>query len=328
MIPDEKSLNSKHMQVEKIEIDQLFGVKKFKTVDLFSDDFNIGAKKQTKKVETTENLFKAFDNAEITCSNQKWYLQNEFASFGPYSSEEIFVFLNHLLEKNPEIKEDLNFLVIDSLNDMHYRPDSVVDLLADEVKDTVKNIDPNKELERIIFTRKDSGAGDKQSPMNKLRPRKLSDNPQLITKYDVYEMSSKFKHAQHLPLIQLKDQLRALKNKENLKNYVNQRNNRQLNYNLNARPFQINNPLNKFNNFNQNKFDYSLGGNNNYKQQNFNHKFNNNKFNNRKQSNEFNNGDKPQFQTVGPHQETNNYFNYYNKDNQGLENTVSSIIQY
>ena len=116
------------MHVDKIEIDQLFSGMKLKTIDPFAEDFNENKNKEIKP--EVNDLFKPVLNSEISFSNQKWYLQNEFANFGPYSSEEVYVFLAHLFEKNPEMKDDHSFMVIDSMSDIYYKPDAVVELLA------------------------------------------------------------------------------------------------------------------------------------------------------------------------------------------------------
>jgi hypothetical protein len=127
-----------------------------------------------------------------------------------------------------------------------------------------------------------------------------------------------------LPLHQLKEQLRVLKNKENYKNLINQQNNRQ-NYNPNIRTFQTPNINNKFNNHSSVKFDYSLPENNSmrnnrngwYTSRNIPINFFNNRFNingNRRNSFEFN-----KQQTYNKARDLNDFIN----DKELINNRVS-----
>jgi len=174
---------------------------------------------------------------EKTLEIRKWFLiVPNYSNFGPYTSEEIYVFLTNLFSKNPELKENHTFMVADADSDIYFQPSSIIEKLEEEVKDKIKPLDAKSELEKIILNKTN-----KQKPP--FRERKFSDNSKLITKYDVCEMNSKFKNAHFLPLKQLKQQLKTLKNKQNMQNnennnfnnnFVNYSNNPNYNQNFNV----------------------------------------------------------------------------------------------
>lgn len=88
------------------------------------------------------------------------------------------------------MKDNHAFLISDSENDIYYQPESAYEILAMECKGKVK---PIMASIKPTFTERKIG------------------NSKIISKYDVYEMSSKFKNANQLPLNQLKHQLRNIK---------------------------------------------------------------------------------------------------------------------
>jgi hypothetical protein len=171
VIPDEKCLNTKAVHVGKIDVDDLFKGVKITTIDPFAEDFafnkenkenennnlmnksninnyDYGSENKTEETNTGTSIFAQLDHKLTEYERQKWYIQTEITNFGPYSSEEIYLFLTNLFTKSPELKEDHTYMVIDSESDIYYKPDAVLDNLHDELKAYLKTDDPKKEIEK------------------------------------------------------------------------------------------------------------------------------------------------------------------------------------
>lgn len=251
MIPDDGCLNSRSSHVNKIEIDELFGGVKIKTVDVFSEDFNLDKSSQKRdhkkpleisipQSETDPStLFKSLEEVPISPQSvRKWFLIfTNYANFGPYTSEEIYVFLKNFARKTENIKQEKEhprFLVADCEADIYFQPFTLLEILEEDIKEKIQ----------ALNLKKDS---DIEKQKVKFIERKFSEHPKMITKYDVAEMNSKFKHAQYLPIKQLKLQLKELKiNNENNSNTMNTMNTTR-NIDINKTP-RNNNFNNKFNN--------------------------------------------------------------------------------
>jgi hypothetical protein len=259
--------------VEKVELDTLFGGVKHKTVDIFADGFDTDIKNENPEIlkaekkhssasestavttNITESIFKALEESEkVHEVTRKWYLVvPNYNNYGPYTSEEIYSFLHTMSQRSP-LAENHNLMVCDTESDIYYKPEIVLEMLGIELKDKIKNLDSQKELLDKFLS----------SPLNldnsnhrNIRERKFSGNPNLITKYDVYEMNSEFKTAHYLPIKQLKEQLNSMRNHKQFNNYNNNNTKRNIpnNPNIpNTNRLLINNNeyLNKFNKYTNN----------------------------------------------------------------------------
>jgi hypothetical protein len=231
--------------VDKIEIEELFSDEMIRktTGGSYDSEEKVDVQKVDKE-NTNPNLIQKEKDSMFSMVDQgnqmkkKWFLMAPNSMiFGPYSSEEIYVFIKNMNMKIPQETQLQKYMVVDAESDIYYKPEVIIEQLENECKDKIKPMDPKKELEKIVITRKKSfgnSAGNfentnQQQFINnahnsqfifqqqfQMRERKLSDNPnKLITKYDVFEMNSRFKHAQYLPIKQLKQQLKTIKqNKE------------------------------------------------------------------------------------------------------------------
>lgn len=234
VIPDENSLNSKGAHVDKIELDELFGGVKLHSVDPFADDFNINkfspkaeekVNKGEKKAETSmSDFYKNMMQENASTLKKKWCLVvSQYKSYGPYTCFEMYSFLQNLLKQFEGEQAVHNFLVCDIESDIYYQPESVLEILENEMKENTLSPNQNRELEKLLNnTSQNNNHTNPSNPINpaqNFRERKLPENPNhLITKYDVFEMNSKFNTAHYLPIKQLKEQLKMIKNKENYSN--------------------------------------------------------------------------------------------------------------
>ncbi len=189
----------------------MFGRVKIEKIDLFDEKFennNIQIITDNKKqpVVNSANITNAINEElpfnEIFKSleeqglhlNRKWYLVvPDKKNYGPFTANEIYSFLNHLFIKSPAYKKINSLLICDSEFDIYFQPDAVMEVLLNEIVENKVNNNTSKLLSR---------------------ERKLPD-PHLITKYDVYEMNSKFQTTYQFPIKQLNGQLNDVKNKEN-----------------------------------------------------------------------------------------------------------------
>jgi hypothetical protein len=215
IIPINDTLQSREVNVGKIEIDELFGEKKnFQVVDVFGEEFTMDntvkkiSKKESVRVEEDKKEEKIEENKDDHISSvKKWFISfPNNVNYGPYTGEEIYIFLTNLY-KSKSIKPP-EFMVADSESDFYFKPESLFEILAEDIKLKSKKIETNREpnleekIERIVKKKSDSP---------ELLERKYVENNKIITKFDVAEMNSKFKNAQYLPLNSLKNQLSDLK---------------------------------------------------------------------------------------------------------------------
>jgi hypothetical protein len=254
VIPNEESLNSRKLHLDKIEVDDLFSDDMIrKTTGGSYDSEEKVTDQKVDKENTNPNMISKEKESMFSMMDQgnqmkkKWFLMAPNSmTFGPYSSEEIYVFIKNMNMKSPEETQIQKYMVVDSESDIYYKPEIIIEQLESECRDKIKPMDPKKELEKIVITKKKSfgtTSGNLENsnqqhfinnahnlqvnfqPQFLMRERKLSDNPnKLITKYDVFEMNSRFKHAQYLPIKQLKQQLKSIKQNKEEEN-INNRNN-------------------------------------------------------------------------------------------------------
>jgi hypothetical protein len=212
VLPDHKLIKNKQsITVNTLKVDDLFGKPpQYKVVDLFADDFNL-----TEATTTSNSSKRNSSNSEHemllpldTCVTKKWIvITPDNDKYGTYSCKEIYHFLKYFFDSNPELRDQRTFMVADIDNDIYYLPDSIMDILAEQVKED-KPMEDKKDLERII--------------LNKIKKknyigRRLMEYPRLISKYDIVEMNQHFKTPIiNIPFKGLKDQLKSIGQKRNM----------------------------------------------------------------------------------------------------------------
>ena len=214
------------MNIGKIEIDDLFAEKtNYQVIDVFGEEFTVEntVPKMEKNDSSRQQTIEEDKKDEKTEENKddhirlmkKWFISfPNNINYGPYTGEEIFTFLTNLY-KSKSIKPP-EFMIADSESDFYFKPESLFEILSEDIKLKSKKILTNQQntddqLERAIK---------KKSESPELLERKYVENNKMITKFDVAEMNSKFKNAQYLPLSSLKNQISDLK----LSNYESQDN--------------------------------------------------------------------------------------------------------
>jgi hypothetical protein len=209
VMPEESITPDKlNISVSTVKVDDLFGKPpKLVVVDLFADNMN--QKQETSaKEETRTDLIDTLDTTGVV---KKWFISTpDDSCFGPYSSREIYHFLNYFFDRHPELMEEHTFMVADFENDIFYLPDMVIEMLAPEIKDKGKQMSDAKDLERKVL---------RKIKRTDVVQRQFVENPRLITKYDVFEMNSKFKTPHDLPINGLKEQLKHLGQRKNMTYY-------------------------------------------------------------------------------------------------------------
>lgn len=115
--------------------------------DLFSD------LTLNKTQNTNSNVFNLWDelNSEKNLK-KKWFIksQNQI-NYGPFSNEEIYVYLKTTFNSNPNSHMLKNSMIIDSDMDIYFKPDSALDILENEIKDLTLPINPKDELDKILI---------------------------------------------------------------------------------------------------------------------------------------------------------------------------------
>ncbi len=164
-------------------------------------------KKEVEKEEEIKDEKNEENKDDHISSVKKWFISfPNNVNYGPYTGEEIYIFLNNLY-KSKSIKPP-EFMVADSESDFYFKPESLFEILSEDVNLKSKKIEnnilptPEEKLEKAIKKKSDSP---------ELIERKYVENSKIVTKFDVAEMNSKFKNAQYLPLNSLKNQLSSLK---------------------------------------------------------------------------------------------------------------------
>jgi len=204
VIPVQDSFRSKEVNIGKIDLDDLFG-----TSNEGAEKTNQAVEEGTKsKEEEKKEERKDEEKKEDQLSTQKkWYISFQNSAFyGPYTGREIFSFLNNVRESKIKVPE---FMVADSESDFYFKPESLHEILSEEIKGKdidISNKDPENchNLEKAVRKRSDSPIYEE---------RKYIDASRMVTKFDVAEMNSKFKNAQNLPIHNLRFQLNTVKNK-------------------------------------------------------------------------------------------------------------------
>jgi len=206
IIPVDSAFKSKEVNIGKIELDDLFGSKEVSPSPQVTAVFG-GTSVETLKEKEKEKEKEEKKDDHIS-TVKKWFLSfPKGINYGPYTGEEIYTFLNNLY-KNKALKVP-EFMIADSESDFHFKPESLFEILSEDIQLKGKKIDEfdeeNRNLDKAVRKRSDSPTV--------FSERKYCDSSKMITKYDVAEMNSKFKNAQYLPISNLKNQLNFVKSK-------------------------------------------------------------------------------------------------------------------
>jgi hypothetical protein len=155
VIPDDSILNSKAIQVDKLEIDDLFGRVEFIPFDPFADvqekkEEKVEIKEEKKNfIETTINLEEMFNSLDELNMNsiqmetkKKWFIIiPSLNNIGPYTGREILSYLTQILKVKDEISKraSQSFMVCDSEMDIYFQPEAALELLEKEIPQAQSN---------------------------------------------------------------------------------------------------------------------------------------------------------------------------------------------
>jgi len=137
-------------------------------------------------------------------------------------------------DHNTHFKND-EFMIVDSETDFYFKPESIKELFEEDLR-----------LKALEISKEQSSKA-KEITANVVMKRKISDaSNDLMTKYDVAEVKSKYSNARYLPIHQLRLQVKNMKQQLILENKEN------MNINNNIKNNNIIKAKNKFEMINNN----------------------------------------------------------------------------
>ena len=195
---------SKEVFVSKIELESLFGKS---PLDAKREDLSLGITSPK-----FNDQLKFERKIEHEMKDNKWFLSFPNRNFfGPYTGEEVYMFIKNEL-KNKETKK-IDFMVADSESDYYFKPEAIYELFCEDLKLRSEDVDIEKKIEDVC-----EGMYGKNN-QNLFVERNLSSNQNCFTKFDVAKLKSNFRNAVSINIKELNHQLSELKyehNKENL----------------------------------------------------------------------------------------------------------------
>ena len=226
IIPNESELETKNVKINKIDVDDLFNIAtnkevnpteqmNYKIVDLFAEEFVMTPKKEEEKAKAysppkNKEISKIIVNNDSDDSPEyyllkKYYIIINQVYYGPYTAEDIYLYLLKLYANDQKLKEKQLFMISDVESDIYYIPSTLFEILGEQLKGT--NVFKDKAADFISPILPYN-----EEKIKETKERKLPVNMQLITKYDVYYLNNKFKNnAKYIPIRQLNKQLKDIR---------------------------------------------------------------------------------------------------------------------
>lgn len=112
-----------------------------------------------------------------------WYVSffnekdSQYIFYGPHTTEKIYIFLKNMYVNLPQTDRDKkNFLVVDCLNDIHFQPDTLFEILSEEFANNKQKL---QEEENSLLRKLETGRKTVSSKYN-IKKRYSNENSSYV----------------------------------------------------------------------------------------------------------------------------------------------------